>query len=186
MHTDPWRVLRIQAEFVEGFGLLAELPRAVSVFGSARTPRDSEYYAVGEQIGAALAEDPDALDADLARAPEEVARIFTTSVASVYPHYVAKVERKGRTRDELDTAIRWLTGFGEADFEGHLSAGTTVRDFFDAADLHPNAVTITGVVCGVRIADITDPLMRRIRILDKIVDELAKGQPLARVLRAEA
>lgn len=112
-------------------------------------------------------------------------RVKRMPFAALYPSYVAKVERKGRTRGELDTAIRWLTGFSEADFEGHLAAGTTVRDFFDAADLHPNAVTITGVVCGVRIADITDPLMRRVRILDKIVDELAKGQPLERVLRAE-
>ena len=73
----------------------------------------------------------------------------------------------------------------QADFEGHLATGTTVRDFFDAADLHPNAVTITGVVCGVRITDITDPLMRRVRILDKIVDELAMGRPIERVLRTE-
>jgi hypothetical protein len=112
-------------------------------------------------------------------------RIKRMPFAALYPSYLAKVERKGRTRDELDTAIRWLTGFDEADFEGHLAAGTTVRDFFDAADLHPNAVTITGVVCGVRIADITDPLMRRVRILDKIVDELAMGRPIERVLRTE-
>lgn len=110
-------------------------------------------------------------------------RLKRMPFAALYPSYVAKVERKGRTRDELDAAIRWLTGFGEADFEGHLAAGTTVSDFFEAADLHPTAVTVTGIICGVRIADITDPVMRRIRILDKIVDELAQGRPLERVLR---
>ncbi len=112
-------------------------------------------------------------------------RVKRMPFAALYPSYVTKVERKGRTSDELDAAIRWLTGFDQADFEGHLAAGTTVREFFEAADLHPNAATITGVVCGVRIADIADPLMRRIRILDKIVDELAQGRPLERVLRAE-
>ena len=112
-------------------------------------------------------------------------RVKRMAFAALYPSYVTKVERKGRTSDELDAAIRWLTGFDQADFEGHLAAGTTVREFFEAADLHPNAATITGVVCGVRIADIADPLMRRIRILDKIVDELAQGRPLERVLRAE-
>lgn len=113
-------------------------------------------------------------------------RVKRMSFAALYPNYVTKVERKGRSKDELDTAIRWLTGFGEAEFEGHLAAGTTVRDFFEAADLHPSAATITGVVCGVRIADIADPLMRRVRVLDKIVDELAKGRPLEKVLRTEA
>ena len=112
-------------------------------------------------------------------------RVKRMPFAALYPSYVTKVERKGRTSDELDAAIRWLTGFDQADFEGHLAAGTTVREFFEAADLHPNAATITGVVCGVRISDIADPLMRRIRILDKIVDELAQGRPLERVLRAE-
>ncbi len=112
-------------------------------------------------------------------------RVKRMPFAALYPSYVTKVERKGRTSDELDAAIRWLTGFDQADFEGHLAAGTTVREFFEAADLHPNAATITGVVCGVRIADIADPLMRRIRILDKIVDELAQGRPLDRVLRDE-
>ena len=113
-------------------------------------------------------------------------RVKRMAFADLYPSYVAKVERKGRTSAELETAIRWLTGFDQADFEGHLAAGTSVGDFFEAADLHPNAATITGVVCGVRISDIADPLMRRIRILDKIVDELAQGRPLDRVLRSES
>ena len=111
-------------------------------------------------------------------------RIFTTSVASVYPHYVAKVERKGRSRDELDEVIRWLTGFDESTLEGHLAAGTTFEDFFADAHLNPNASQITGVVCGVRVQEVEDPLMRRIRYLDKLVDELAKGKPMDKILRA--
>ena len=111
-------------------------------------------------------------------------RVKRMPFAALYPSYVAKVERKGRTRDELDTAIRWLTGFGEADFEGHLAAGTTVRDFFDAADLNPNASLITGAVCGIRVEDVEDPLMQKIRYLDKLVDELAKGKAMEKVLRS--
>lgn len=110
-------------------------------------------------------------------------RIFTTSVASVYPHYVAKVERKGRTRAELDEVVEWLTGFDAAELEAHLAAGTTFEDFFAAATVHPNAPAITGVVCGVRVEDVEDPLMQQIRRLDKLVDELAKGRPMEKVLR---
>ena len=112
-------------------------------------------------------------------------RIFTTSVASVYPHYVAKVEKKGRTRAELDEAIEWLTGFDQAELDRHLTDGTTFADFFDAARLNPNATLITGVVCGVRVEDVEDPLMQKIRYLDKLVDELAKGKALDVVLRAD-
>lgn len=111
-------------------------------------------------------------------------RIFTTSVASVYGHYVTKVERKGRTRDELDQVTRWLTGFDQPELEGHLAAGTTFEDFFAAARLNPNVSLITGVVCGVRVEDVEDPLMRRIRYLDKVVDELAKGKTMEKILRA--
>jgi hypothetical protein len=115
-----------------------------------------------------------------------VSRIFTTAFASVYPHYVTKVERKGRTRAELHEVITWLTGFDEATLQHHLATGTTFTDFFAAAELNPLASTITGSVCGVRVQEVEDPLMRRIRVLDKLVDELAKGRPMARVLRAEA
>jgi hypothetical protein len=113
-----------------------------------------------------------------------VSRIFTTSVASVYPHYVTKVERKGRTKDELDQVIEWLTGFDEAALGEHLAAGTTFEDFFADAHLNPNASSITGVVCGVRVEDVEDPLMQKIRYLDKLVDELAKGKTLEKVLRS--
>jgi hypothetical protein len=111
-------------------------------------------------------------------------RIFTTSFASVYPHYVTKVERKGRTRAELHEVIAWLTGFDEPALEGHLEKGTTFEDFFAAAHLNPNAALITGSVCGVRVEEVEDPLMQKIRYLDKLVDELAKGKAMEKVLRA--
>ena len=110
-------------------------------------------------------------------------RIYAMTVASVYPLYLAKVEKKGRTQDELDAVIRWLTGFDEAELARHLASGTTFADFFAEARLNPNAGLITGVVCGVRVQDIEDPLMQQIRYLDKLVDELAKGRPMEKVLR---
>jgi hypothetical protein len=112
-----------------------------------------------------------------------VHRIFTTSVASVYPHYVTKVEKKGRTQAELDQVIEWLTGFDETTLHARLDDGTTFEDFFAAAHLNPNASLITGSVCGVKVQEVEDPLMRRIRYLDKLVDELAKGRPMDKVLR---
>ena len=111
-------------------------------------------------------------------------RIFGTSVASVYPHYVTKVEKKGRTRQELDTVIEWLTGFDDDALRQRLEDGTTFEQFFADAHLNPNASLITGSVCGVKIQEVEDPLMRRIRYLDKLVDELAQGRPLEKILRA--
>ena len=111
-------------------------------------------------------------------------RIFTTSVASVYPAYVNKLERKGRTKAELDEAITWLTGYDEAAFQKHLDAETTFEDFFAQAELNPNVGLIKGVVCGVRVEDVEDPLMQKIRWLDKLVDELAKGKAMEKVLRS--
>ena len=113
-----------------------------------------------------------------------MSRIFRTSFASVYPHYVTKLEKKGRTKAELDQVIEWLTGFDEPALSGHLEAGTTFEDFFADAKLNPNASLITGVVCGVRVEDVDDPLMQQIRYLDKLVDELAKGKAMDKVLRA--
>jgi hypothetical protein len=112
-----------------------------------------------------------------------VHRIFTTSVASVYPLYVAKVERKGRTKAELDQVIEWLTGYDEAALQAQLAAEVTFEEFFAEAQLNPQASSITGVVCGVRVQDIDDPLMQKIRYLDKLVDELAKGKAMEKVLR---
>jgi hypothetical protein len=113
-----------------------------------------------------------------------MSRIFTTSFASVYPHYVTKVERKGRTKGELHQVIEWLTGFDEDDLGAHLEAGTTFEQFFADARLNPNASSITGTVCGIRVEEVEDPLMQRIRYLDKLVDELAKGRPMEKILRA--
>jgi hypothetical protein len=110
-------------------------------------------------------------------------RIYTMTVASVYPLYLAKVEKKGRTKGELDAVIRWLTGYDEAELRRHLAAGTNFEEFFAGARLNPNAAHITGVICGVRVETIEDPLMQQIRYLDKLVDELAKGRALEKVLR---
>jgi hypothetical protein len=114
-----------------------------------------------------------------------MSRIFSVSVASVYPHYVAKVERKGRSQGELDRVIEWLTGYDAAALHRHLSEGTTFEEFFAGARLNPDASLITGTVCGIRVEQVEDPLMRRIRYLDKLVDELAKGKPMEKVLRSQ-
>lgn len=110
-------------------------------------------------------------------------RVFTISFASVHPHYVTKVEKKGRTVAELHQVIEWLTGFDEAELQAHLAAETTFQDFFAAARLNPAASLITGVVCGINVQEIEDPLMQKIRYLDKLVDELAKGKAMEKVLR---
>jgi hypothetical protein len=115
-----------------------------------------------------------------------VSRIFGTPFASVYPLYVTKVERKGRTKAELDRVITWLTGFDEAALQRHIDGGTTFEQFFAEAPMNPNAALITGVVCGIRVENIEDPLMQQIRYLDKVVDELAKGKALEKVLRTPA
>ena len=115
-----------------------------------------------------------------------MSKIFTTSVASVYPHYLRKVEKKGRTKAELDEVIQWLTGFDESALNGHLAAGTTFEDFFADASVNPRASLITGLVCGVRVENVEDPLMQKIRYLDKLVDELAKGKAMDKVLRLPA
>ena len=113
-----------------------------------------------------------------------MSRIFTTSVAAVYPHYVNKVAKKGRSRAELDRVIEWLTGFDEAALTRHLADETTFEDFFAAATVNPNASLITGSICGIRVEEVEDPLMQKIRYLDKLVDELAKGKAMEKVLRA--
>ena len=113
-----------------------------------------------------------------------MSRIFTMPVSAVYPAYVNKVERKGRTVDELDQVICWLTGFDEAQVRRHLEDDTTFEQFFAEAPMNPKAVLITGTVCGIRVEDVDDPLMQKIRYLDKLVDELAKGRPMAKVLRS--
>jgi len=111
-------------------------------------------------------------------------RIFSTRFSSVYPLYVQKAERKARTKEEVDRVICWLTGYSEEELQHQLQAGSDFRTFFaQAPHLHPNSALITGVVCGVRVEELADPLMRKIRYLDKLVDELAKGKPMDRILR---
>jgi hypothetical protein len=112
-------------------------------------------------------------------------RIFTTSVASVYPHYVAKAEKKGRTRAEVDEIIRWLTGYSQKDLGVQLEKQTDFETFFAAAPrLNPSRAQIKGVICGVRVEDIEEPTMQSIRYLDKLIDELAKGKAMEKILRA--
>jgi hypothetical protein len=113
-------------------------------------------------------------------------RICTTSFASVYPHYVAKAERKGRTKSEIDTIICRLTGYSQKELERQLKKQVDFETFFrDAPMLNPSRRLIKGVVCGVRVEDIQEPTMREIRYLDKLVDELAKGKAMDKILRAE-
>ena len=111
-------------------------------------------------------------------------RVFRMSFASVYPHYVQKAEKKGRKKKEVDEVICWLTGYSSQALAKQIKERKDLQTFFsEAPSLHPNASKITGVICGVRIEDIEDPLMRKIRYLDKLVDELAKGRPMAKILR---
>ncbi len=105
-------------------------------------------------------------------------------VADVYFHYVNKVERKDRTEAELVKVISWLTGFDSKTLKNHLKKRTTFKEFFKAAKIHPNAKLITGSICGVKIIEIQDPLMRKIRYMDKLVDELAKGRSMEKILRS--
>jgi hypothetical protein len=112
------------------------------------------------------------------------ARVFAMSFAGVYPHYIAKAERKGRTKAEVDTIIFWLTGYDEKSLQQHLDEKTSFENFFaKAPQLNPNVSKITGVICGYRVEEIEDPLMQKIRYLDKLVDELAKGKAMEKILR---
>jgi hypothetical protein len=110
-------------------------------------------------------------------------RVFKMSFASVYPHYVKKIESKGRTKEELHQVIFWLTGYNEKSFQKILEDNTDFETFFKKAKLNKNASLITGVICGYRVEDIEDPLMQKIRYLDKIIDELAKGKTMEKILR---
>jgi hypothetical protein len=111
-------------------------------------------------------------------------RIFTTEFAKVYPLYVQKAERKNRTKDEVDEIIRWLTGYSQAGLEKQTERGSDFETFFSQAPaIHPNTSLIKGVVCGVRVEEVADPLMQKIRFLDKLIDELAKGKALDKILR---
>ena len=113
-------------------------------------------------------------------------RIYSVSVASVYPHYVAKAEKKGRTKAEVDEIFRWLTGHSQESLDDQLAKGVNFEDFFaQAPRMNPSRALITGSVCGVRVEDIEEPVMREIRNLDKLIDELAKGKKMEKILRKE-
>ncbi len=111
-------------------------------------------------------------------------KIFATPFASIYPLYIQKAEKKGRTKDEVDTIIFWLTGYNEVTLQQHLDSKTNFEQFFAQAPLlNPNASKITGVICGYRVEEIDDKLMQKIRCLDKLIDELAKGKSMDKILR---
>jgi len=114
------------------------------------------------------------------------ARVYAMSFAGVYPHYITKAEKKGRTKAEVDEVIRWLTGYTQKKFESQLEKKTNMEDFFaQAPKLNPARTLITGTICGVRIEEIEEDLMREIRYMDKLIDELAKGRPMEKILRKE-
>lgn len=115
--------------------------------------------------------------------PAHDAKIAKMTFASVYPHYVTKVEKKGRTKEELHTVITWLTGFDDAKVQNLIDEKVTFADFFQQATLHPNAPLIKGTICGYRIEEIETPLTQQVRYLDKLVDELAKGRKMEKILR---
>ena len=110
-------------------------------------------------------------------------RILKMRFNSVYPHYIAKAEKKGRTKAEVDEIILWLTGYNAKTLQHHLDNGTDFKTFFTEANINPNASKITGVICGYRVEEIDDKMMREIRYLDKLVDELAKGKSMEKILR---
>ncbi len=111
-------------------------------------------------------------------------RIFTTKFSSVYPLYIQKAEKKSRTKEEVDRIICWLTGYSPDELKRQIELGTDFEGFFgQAPGMHPNSALITGVVCGVRVEEVEDPLMRKIRYLDKLIDELAKGKAMEKILR---
>ena len=111
-------------------------------------------------------------------------RIFTTAFAKVYPLYIQKAERKNRTKDEVDQIVRWLTGYSQAGLEKQIKQQSDFETFFaQAPAIHPNTSLIKGVVCGVRVEEVADPLMQKIRYLDKLIDELAKGKAMEKILR---
>lgn len=110
-------------------------------------------------------------------------RIYKMAFASVYPHYIQKAEKKGRTKEEVDTIIFWLTGYDQKTLKEHLDGKTDLETFFAEAQLNPNVSKITGVICGYRVEEIEDKLMQQIRYLDKLIDELAKGKAMEKILR---
>ena len=121
----------------------------------------------------------------MSRANNHDERIAGMTFASVYPHYLAKAEKKGRSKAELHQVIQWLTGYNEPTLQKHIEDKSTFEQFFQQAEINPNAYLITGVICGYRIEDIENPLTQKVRYLDKLVDELAKGREMRKILRGK-
>lgn len=115
--------------------------------------------------------------------PEHNERVAKLTFASVYPHYITKIEKKGRSKEELLQVIEWLTGYNETDLQKHIDSKTTFKEFFEQANLNPNAHLIKGVICGYRIEEIDNDITRQARYLDKLIDELAKGRKMEKILR---
>lgn len=113
-------------------------------------------------------------------------KIYTTAFSSVYPHYITKAERKGRSKEEVDEIILWLTGYSKDELNYHLDNGTDIENFFESANnFNPLCTLIKGVVCGIRVEDVEEPIMQKIRYLDKLIDELSKGKKMEKILRKE-
>ena len=110
-------------------------------------------------------------------------RIYSMSLASIYPFYIQKAEKKGRTKEEADEIIRWLTGYSQKQLEAHLEKNSNFETFFTKANMNPSRTLIKGVICGVRVEEIKDPIVQDVRYLDKLIDELAKGRPMEKILR---
>ncbi|WP_262247030.1 DUF2200 domain-containing protein [Parapedobacter soli] len=120
----------------------------------------------------------------MANKADNLQQVYNMSFASVYPHYLNKAERKGRTKAEVDEIIHWLTGYDERSLTQHINDKTNFETFFNQApQIHPNASKITGLICGYRVEEIEEPLMQKIRYLDKLIDELAKGKAMEKILR---
>lgn len=120
----------------------------------------------------------------MATKADNIQRVYKMSFASVYPHYITKAEKKGRTKTEVDEIIYWLTGYDEKGLNQHIDDKTNIETFFnDAPQINPKASKITGVICGYRVEEIEEPLMQKIRYLDKLIDELAKGKAMEKILR---
>jgi hypothetical protein len=115
--------------------------------------------------------------------PATLKRVYAMSFAGVYPHYLAKAEKKGRTKTEVDQIIRWLTGYSQKQLEAILEKRTNIETFISKAKMNPSRTLVTGSVCGVRVEQIEDPVMQGVRYLDKLIDELAKGRPMEKILR---